>query len=645
MPGLTGLRGIAVAAVVAYHLGHLPGGFLGVDLFFVLSGFLITTLLLRRPPELPHGLARWWLRRFTRLTPAVVVVVIVVLVAFATRSGVVLDGVATVTWWQNWHLILDGQSYWAGSPSPLRHAWSLSIEEQFYVLWPISLIGLVGLARRRRMNPSALVTVVAAVVSGASFAWAGVLAATGDVDLSRIYFGTDTRAGALLLGCAMASARVSRRRAGTDARQGSDQRVVPTSATAAALGAALVLVVLASVATPEDRWVYLGGLLLAAGCSSVLILVASRPGPMETVLQQPVLQWLGVRSYAVYLWSWPLQVFLEGQGVSGLALTAVTVAGSLALAHVSLRLVEEPLRRGSGWARRFRPRRVAWGAGAAALGVALLFAASSTEPTAGELVSQEFERLPDPVQASTTTTTCTPLPPTAPTPTFTDDTTGFDEATVQQPTDPSGVPYCDDAVTKVLVVGDSTGRGAVNGLRRLAAADLEVWDRVELGCGLTADPDCADWRTLWSGAVRQIQPEVVLAYMRTTDDLVPGDDPEFTSSEASDLRRSLMREATGILGAEGAQVIWALPAAPLPRGAFYCRGEGEGTPCDPAWVQLWRDDLAAVAAETGVTTIDVQAWVDERDATLDTDRPDGLHLSGPALDEHARWLADRLRSA
>ncbi|HMV73910.1 MAG TPA: acyltransferase family protein, partial [Microthrixaceae bacterium] len=112
LPGLTGLRGIAVVAVVAYHLGYLPGGFVGVDLFFVLSGFLITSLLMSRPPVGAAGLRRWWARRVRRLTPAVAVVVLAVLALFLTRSGIALDAVATMTWWQNWHLIAEGTSYW-----------------------------------------------------------------------------------------------------------------------------------------------------------------------------------------------------------------------------------------------------------------------------------------------------------------------------------------------------------------------------------------------------------------------------------------------------------------------------------------------------------------------------------------------------
>jgi peptidoglycan/LPS O-acetylase OafA/YrhL len=636
MPGITGLRGIAVSAVVAYHLGYLPGGYLGVDLFFVLSGFLITSLLLTRPPVGASGLARWWSRRFTRLTPAVGLVVLVVLVAFASRPGVVLDAVATLTWWQNWHLIAEGQPYWAGSPSPLRHAWSLSIEEQFYLVWPLSVMGLLSLARRRGgVVPERLVAGVAAVLAVASFAWAALLASGGEVPLSRIYFGTDTRAGALLLGCTAAALLRLR---------------PPTGAVSARLGAlgvtaAVGLAALSVFTTPEQRWMYTGGLVLAAACSLVVILVAARPGPAERLLDRAPLQWLGVRSYAIYLWSWPVQVLSEDRGLSKPLVAMVTVVASLVLSSVSLRLVEEPMRRAGGWARRLTPRRSAWMGGAAAIIAAMVFAASSTQLTVAEQVAEEFERLPDPTVPSTTTTTCVPPPPSEPVPTFSDDTTQFDRSTVERPVDPSGTPYCMDAVTKVLVVGDSTGRGAVNGLRRLGASDLEVWDRTDLGCGLVStEADCPDWRATWAAALDEVDPEVVVAYMRTSDDLVPGPDPDFTSPEGAELRRNVMNEATDVLSSTGAQVIWVLPAAPLPRGAFYCDGIESGSACDPAWVELWRADLDEIATLRGIPTIDVQEWVDGRPATVETDRPDGLHFSGPALDAHASWLLDQVRS-
>ena len=199
-------------------------------------------------------------------------------------------------------------------------------------------------------------------------------------------------------------------------------------------------------------------------------------------------------------------------------------------------------------------------------------------------------------------------------------------------------------MTRVLFLGDSTGRGAANGLRRLTPPDLEVWDRTDLGCGLIAASDtCPDWRTAWSDAVMQISPAVVVLYLRTSDDLIEGPDPAFLSEDATNLRRSEMSAATELLGSTGARVMWVLPAVPRPRGAFYCGGRSTDTPCDGDWVAQWRSDVAAVAALYGSATIDVQSWIDGRPDTAESDRPDGLHFSGPALDQHAAWLADQLR--
>jgi len=660
MPGITGLRGVAVAAVVAYHLGYLPGGFLGVDVFFVLSGFLITTLLLTVTPEGPRGLATWWGRRFRRLTPAVAVVVLAVLAVFLTQSGIVIDAIATLTWWQNWHLVAEGTPYWASEPSPLRHAWSLSIEEQFYLVWPALLLALLAVARRstdhratgRRRGRQAVLA-VAVLGTLASFGWATYLVLATDTALSRIYFGTDTRAGALLIGAALGAATLTAQR-----------RTARAVRTAAAVLALAVLGSLTVVLTPDLRATYTGGLALAALCALVLVDGAARQGPLTRVLDLKPLQWLGIHSYAIYLWSWPIQVALEQRlpDWPRWSVAAVTVAGSLLASFLSLRVVEDPMRRSSSWAQRVVPRRLAWYGGTAAIVVALVFAMGSSRPSEIEQVAEEFERLPDPVQLpttpgeddeedddrppppSTTTTTCPPPPPLE-APLFGDELFEFDESTVTRVGDP-GAPLCGGPPTRVLVVGDSTGRGAANSLRRHNPTDLEVWDRTELGCGMYAPgtPDCPHWREHWRNAVDLIQPDVVVAYLRVSDDMVEGRDPEFLSVEGSELRRSQFREATQLLSRHGAEVVWVLPPELLPRGTFYCDGRATNSPCDPAWIERWRWDVIAVASEFDAPLIDVKPWVEGRAETAATDRPDGLHFSGAALDEHGAWLLFQLRT-
>lgn len=637
MPGLTGLRGIAVAAVVAYHLGYLPGGFVGVDLFFALSGFLITGLLLSAPPTGVAGMLSWWGRRIRRLTPAVAVVVLAVLVVFLTRSGIALDALATMTWWQNWRLIAEGTPYWAGSPSPLRHAWSLSIEEQFYVLWPPVLLAALAIARRLGRS----VLVVAAVALGgalASFVWAATLASASVPDLSRIYFGTDTRAGALLVGCAAAALwRVRPRIARWPARP------------VVAIPAGAVLVVLSIVMEPDQRWAYRGGLAVAAVAALTLVLGCTTPGPVATALSATPLQWIGTRSYAIYLWSWPIQVACQDRfpELPLIAVAAITVGASVPLASISLRLVEEPLRRGSSWAARPALRRAAWSIGLIAVAATTLLAANSTELTPVEEVAQEFERQPDPTTTTTTepppgetTTTCPPRT-TAPPPTFSGGTSAYDPSTVAEAGDPT--PDVCGGVTRLLVVGDSTGRGAANGLRRTAPEGLEVWDRTQLGCGLRVPTgDCGDWRQHWTDSIAQVDPDVVLVHLGVSDDVVDGPDAPFLSDEARAQRQQVIAEAIGILGSRGARVAWILPAVPIGPGIFYCGNKARNSECDPAWVARWSEDVTAVAASTGAQVVDVGGWVNARGATLE-DRPDGLHLSGPALDAEAEWLAGQLR--
>ena len=629
LPGLTGLRGLAVAAVVAYHLGHLRGGFLGVDLFFVLSGFLITSLLLRDTPSTPAGMFRWWGRRIRRLTPAVAVTVLVVAVLFATSSGIALHGLATLTWWQNWRLVAEGTSYWEGAASPRRHAWSLSIEEQYYLLWPPLLALLTGAAHRTgRIGRRATVGVIATAGAVASFGWAATLAARPDADLSRVYFGTDTRVGTLLVGCALAALLHGR----TPGRPTSD-RLGTALAAGAALGG-VALVVLSLTLTPASASTYRGPLALAAVAAAVVVAAAASPAPGTDWLTWAPLEWVGRRSYAIYLWSWPTQRWLEDHAPSlhAAATAALTVAVSLVLSDLSLRFVEEPMRHRTGWARTVRPRRVAWVGGAAVVAVALVVAAGSTKLTVEEQLAEEFERAPDPTSACTSD---------ASRPEWDDDTSDYDPATVERSEDPDA---CEGAL-RVLVLGDSTGRGAANGLRRAGPEGLEIWDRTELGCGLAPPgPNCPPWREHWRRSVEEVEPDVVLVYLGMSGDLLDGDEPEPMSPEGDALRREQLTEAIELLQRGDAQVVWSLPPVPLENGLFYCGGAAEDTPCDPDWISRWSEDVRRVAAELDVEVVDVRAWIEGR-PDLAADRPDGLHLSGPALDAHAEWLASELRAA
>jgi peptidoglycan/LPS O-acetylase OafA/YrhL len=215
--GLDGLRGIAVAAVLLYH-GGVPlaqGGFLGVEIFFVLSGFLITSLLVaewRRSSTI--ALLAFWGRRARRLLPALFCVVCAVGVYYTLAGpthavpGLEGDGIATVFYYSNWHQIAIGANYFAasGPVSPLQHTWSLAIEEQFYLLWPIVVLGVLWLARRRRCSKERSLRALL-VVSLAGVLISAVETAIlfdGGAGLDRVYYGADTRAGSLLIGASLA---------------------------------------------------------------------------------------------------------------------------------------------------------------------------------------------------------------------------------------------------------------------------------------------------------------------------------------------------------------------------------------------------------------------------------------------------------
>ncbi|HWJ60491.1 MAG TPA: acyltransferase [Acidimicrobiales bacterium] len=368
-PGLDGLRGLAVVAVVAYHLGYLHGGFLGVDVFLVLSGYLITGLALGEIGETGHlSLRAFWGRRVRRLVPALLVVVLVVtLVALAIGwprdqlDALGWDGVATLTWWANWRQA-HGASYWASGENLFRHAWSLSIEEQFYLVWPIVLVGAAALARRAKRSVVPIVGAIALAGAVASAAWHLVLAhRIATEDLSRVYVGTDARALAPLLGCALACLLSGRRPTAVAAG--------PVGRVLGAVGgvALIVLFVGAEVASPA---LYRNGILVLASLAAVAVVARSSalPSGDRSVLGWAVTadatRYLGSRSYAIYLWSWPIQVLVRFQwpDLPKALVAVVTVVASLALAELSFRYLEDPIRRRTGWARRARIRRPAWGA-------------------------------------------------------------------------------------------------------------------------------------------------------------------------------------------------------------------------------------------------------------------------------------------
>ncbi|MEP6851994.1 MAG: acyltransferase, partial [bacterium] len=369
LPGLDGLRAIAVTAVVLFHLDPslLPGGFLGVDLFFVISGFLITRLLLvdvAATGAVRRG--RFYRRRGRRLLPAVAVLLLVVYLAgtliwrseLPTLRGSLLSSLGYVT---NWWLIFDHQSYFAatGRPPMLQHLWSLAVEEQYYLLWPAVIVALTAAARRRGTNTPpefrrlALVALLLALASTGAMA---VVAIHTDVpyatDSSRVHFGTDTHGMGLLLGSAVAAWTAADQRRRPLAPRGN--RLID-------LAAAAGLTVLLWQFTALDQYtagLYRGGLLLVNVLAAAVVWAVARPSSRTgRLLDRPLLRGLGQRSYAIYLWHWPVVVVtrpgLDVHGPSWLINTARVVI-ILVLADASYRFVERPLRAGA-WHRTAAP--------------------------------------------------------------------------------------------------------------------------------------------------------------------------------------------------------------------------------------------------------------------------------------------------
>jgi peptidoglycan/LPS O-acetylase OafA/YrhL len=354
MPGLDGLRAIAVIGVMLYHLkfGWAEGGLLGVGVFFTLSGYLITDILLNQVNRGGMKLKAFWLARARRLLPALFVMLIVV-TAWVTLIGphqppdfrsAALSAVAYVN---NWWLIFHHVSYFErfAPPSPLNHLWTLSVEEQFYIFWPFLL--MAGLRFVPELKNTTGVRPRLAAVTLAAALCSGILMAVlyhPSLDPSRVYYGTDTRALELLIGAALAMIWPSRRlhaRIAPQARR--------TIEAAGLLG--LVVIGLMFWRTSEfSPFLYRGGFAVL-GLGSVLAVAslthpASRLGPI--VGCRPM-RWLGERSYGIYLWTLPIIVLTSPQGAHGPSLLRAIpqVAAILVVAELSWRYVENPIRHGA----------------------------------------------------------------------------------------------------------------------------------------------------------------------------------------------------------------------------------------------------------------------------------------------------------
>lgn len=348
MPGLDGLRALAVLAVIAYHV-NMPwagGGLLGVCIFFVLSGYLITDILVAQCKSSGGiNLKEFWLGRARRLLPPLFVMLAGVMFWISLcdpgrLSSLWNDVIAAIFYTSNWWLIFHQVSYFAsfGPPSPLGHLWSLAIEEQFYLIWPLLLgLGLRCISRRGRLIGLIMALALTSAVAMAIIYQPGM-------DPSRVYYGTDTRAFALLIGAALALVWPSRKLSADLAPR---RRILLDAAGVAAL---LVVLLMIWQSSQYQAFLYYGGLLLFSIISAVLVAVLAHPASrLGKVFGLQPLRWLGVCSYGIYLWHYPVIALTSptlNTGGLNIALVVEQTLLSILLAAVSWYFIEKPIRHG-----------------------------------------------------------------------------------------------------------------------------------------------------------------------------------------------------------------------------------------------------------------------------------------------------------
>jgi peptidoglycan/LPS O-acetylase OafA/YrhL len=352
--GLDGLRAIAVAAVVVFHFapGVLHGGFLGVDIFFVLSGYLITRMIAAE--FLRFGSFRFryfYFRRARRLLPGLAVVLISVLAAAAfwrdQLTTVRSATAAAVGYVSNWWLSYAHQSYFvtAGRPSMLQHLWSLGVEEQFYLFWPLIAIGVCTVTPARwRARVLAGVALLLALASAAEMTLLAVAEnAPVGADASRLYYGTDTHSMGLLLGAAFGALA-----AGSAVSRAPARRRLLWLTDGLAAGALVTIAVVIATTREDSSRLYRGGFLVVAAVTAIAVAALARDGSrLGVLLDRRPLRWLAARSYAIYLWHWPIAVITRpGTDLHwpSAAVFGFRLAVTLLLADVTYRAIERPVR-------------------------------------------------------------------------------------------------------------------------------------------------------------------------------------------------------------------------------------------------------------------------------------------------------------
>jgi peptidoglycan/LPS O-acetylase OafA/YrhL len=632
--------------------GGIPGvsgGFIGVDIFFVLSGFLITSLLL---DELGRSgridLTGFWIRRAKRLLPALVLMVLAVgaareLLPYQALTGLRSDALAAFLWVANWRFVAQKTDYFTqgAPPSPLQHTWSLGVEEQYYIVWPVLLIAVTLLLSARARRYFAKTTmgdvrfaafVIATLGAMASAAVAIVL--VSDATRDRVYFGTDTRAQALLIGAAASALLVrdwpSMNRGWCLIRTRWGRRIARFLPVAGVAGLAA-----ATHYATGGAGDFRHGLLIGVAIAAVFVVAPvamEQRGAIARVLALPPLVWLGTISYGVYLWHWPIFLALNGErtGWTGLPLFAARCAATVVVAGASWWFIEQPIRR-------WRPARVpllplAAATVASATAVTLMVVPVGTGPGLREI------GLPPGVSA---VAAVSPSPP------------GGSRPAPIGPRDPNR-PFT------VSVFGDSIGWTWMHYLP--PTPGYAFLDHTVIGCSLVRGTpyryigqtleqraECDAWPIRWSTQVSRDQPDVALLIIgrwETVDRVNEGrwthiGDPTFDAYLNGELQRAL-----NIVSSTGVRVVVA--TVPYSRGGE--KPDGRLYPEDqPDRVNQWNAMLRnTVSQHPNVQILDLNKKLcPDGVYTVKVDgikvRSDGVHLTPEGVKWLTPWLEESLR--
>jgi len=508
LPGLDGMRALAVVAVMIYHTnnGWLPGGFIGVEVFFVISGYLITLLLIGEHEKQGRiDLKQFWLRRARRLLPAVffMLTLLMIYTALFKRDTLGLlrgDVIAGLGYVSNWYQIWVGAGYTASADfAPLRHLWSLAVEEQFYLIWPVIMVGLIRLGRRRLPDVSRwllLAALAIAIVTGLLFhsgpvgtpdVYPGAYWEVGGRSMSKmdtLYLSTITRSTGLLIGASFAMLwRPVAVLRGPLRDKGHSLDLLALGGLGA-LGALAYYLHVIEDNGHADPWLFRGG-FIAVGLATVMVMAAvtHRGARAGALLGNPVLNWVGTRSYGLYLFHWPIYQIIRETAGSKLkpgefALAMVITAG---ITEFSYRFVEMPIRKqqlGKWWSRLQetsdpKPKQLIVGGGVLIASIFGFAAVSlATAPLKQNDVRESLEANQGDVTDFgdlTSTSVPTTLPTQATVPVVVDPATGVTAAptTLAPTTVATTVP---GTPVRLLAVGDSVMLGAASPLKALGFA-------------------------------------------------------------------------------------------------------------------------------------------------------------------------------